>query len=287
MWLSAVCLIALILFLPETLAGNILHRRAQRLQKLSNAQGSSTIITSRPDVEAEQIDGAKQGKEILLGVITLSLFEPLIFILNLYISLIYALLYLWFESFPLVFFGIHHFSYGQLGLTFLGLFSGVLVGIAIYCLYFRLRIEPLYRPGRKLSPETQMEPGMLGTFLIPASMLIFAWSSRPDVHWIVPIVATFIFAPGVFLVFVSTITYLTAAYPKNIPSVLAGNDLMRSSFGAAFPLFAGAMFAKLGIDWGNTLLACLAALFVPVPFVLVKWGSRVRKMSKKAVQDEE
>lgn len=282
----------LIFFLPETLEANILHRRAQRLQRFMDSNNSETSlkVVSRPDADAELVDSAKEGREILLGVITLSLFEPLVLVLNLYISLIYALLYLWFESFPLVFGQIHRFSYGSLGLTFLGLFAGVLVGMAAYWIYLRLRVEPMFKNAamkHKLRPEINMEPALVGCFLIPISMLMFAWSSRPSVHWVVPVLATFLFAPGIFFLFMSVIGYLTASYPKHMASVLGGNDLMRSGFGAAFPLFAGAMFTTLGIDWGNTMLAALAALFIPVPFILIKYGSKIRKMSKKALQDED
>jgi len=48
------------------------------------------------------------------------------------------------------------------------------------------------------------------------------------------------------------------------------DDFMRSSFGAAFPLFAGAMFSKLGVGWASSLLGFLALLFVPIPFLLYK-----------------
>jgi DHA1 family multidrug resistance protein-like MFS transporter len=57
------------------------------------------------------------------------------------------------------------------------------------------------------------------------------------------------FSIGAFLLFNSILNYLPDAYPEYTASVLAGNDLMRSSFGAGFPLFAGAMYSNLGIDW--------------------------------------
>ena len=292
LWLSGFCLIVLIVFLPETGPANILHRRAQRLQKImrSTNPSSQTVVTSRADVEAEAINGAEQGKEILTQVFVISVSEPLVLVLNLYIALVYALLYLWFESFPLVFVGIYNFSPGLLGIAFIGILVGTLIVLPCYWLYFRLCVEPLYgnpQLKHKLVPEVNMKPACIGCFFIPASLLMFAWSSRTSVHWIVPVIGTTLFAPGIFLLFMAVIGYLTAAYPKYVASVLAGNDLMRAGFGAGFPLFAGAMFHKLGIDWGNTLLALLSALFIPVPFILVKYGGKLRKMSKKAAQDQD
>lgn len=50
----------------------------------------------------------------------------------------------------------------------------------------------------------------------------------------------------------------------------AGNDFMRSSFGAGFPLFATAMYNKLGVGWASSLLGFLAIAFIPIPFILYK-----------------
>lgn len=52
-----------------------------------------------------------------------------------------------------------------------------------------------------------------------------------------PIVGSAWFPVGMFLLFNSILNYLPDAYPEYVASVLAGNDLMRSAFGAGFPLF--------------------------------------------------
>lgn len=42
------------------------------------------------------------------------------------------------------------------------------------------------------------------------------------------------------------------------------------------------MFDGIGIEWGMTLLGCVAALFIPMPFVLYKYGKKLRAKSKFA-----
>jgi len=86
----------------------------------------------------------------------------------------------------------------------------------------------------------------------------------------VPIVGTAFFSIGTFLLFQCVLNYLPDAYPEYAASVLAGNDLMRSSLGAGFPLFATAMYNKLGVDWASSTLAFLSIAFIPIPFVLIK-----------------
>jgi MFS transporter, DHA1 family, multidrug resistance protein len=60
-----------------------------------------------------------------------------------------------------------------------------------------------------------------------------------------PIIGSAWFSVGAFLLFNSVLNYLSDAYPEYAASVLAGNDLFRSSFGAGFPLFASAMYRKV------------------------------------------
>lgn len=46
------------------------------------------------------------------------------------------------------------------------------------------------------------------------------------------------------------------------------------------------MFNKLGIDWGCSLLGFLALVFIPIPFILFKYGKTLRvNHSKYARKD--
>ena len=85
-----------------------------------------------------------------------------------------------------------------------------------------------------------------------------------------PIIGSAFFSVGTFLLFNSVLNYLPDAYPEVAASVLAGNDFMRSSFGAGFPLFASAMYRNLGVNWASSTLAFLSIAFIPIPFVLFK-----------------
>ena len=53
----------------------------------------------------------------------------------------------------------------------------------------------------------------------------------------VPLVGSIPFGFGFVLVYISTQNYLVDAYTIYAASVLAANTLMRSTLGAAFPLF--------------------------------------------------
>ncbi|PSN59819.1 hypothetical protein BS50DRAFT_604968 [Corynespora cassiicola Philippines] len=122
----------------------------------------------------------------------------------------------------------------------------------------------LFNNAGELLPENWLSHAIIDSFFVPICMFWFGWSGAdPDLHWIVRIVGTANFAIASFLLFHSIMPYLNDA-------VLVGNDLMRSFFGVGFPLFANAMYERVGIAWASSLPGFLGLLFVPVPWVLEK-----------------
>lgn len=281
MWISGACLIFLFFFLPETSTSNILYRRTTRYRK---ATGNPNL-KCQPELEADEMTGKEAAQMVLICPFTLSFTEPICFVLNLYIALIYALLYLWFESFPIVFIGIYHFSLGTQGLAFVGILIGALCVMFPFFWYFHRYTEPKFNENGTIRPEERLKPAIVGAFFIPICLFWFGWSARPNVHWIMPIIGSAFFPVGAFLLFITVLSYLGDAYPKYIASVYAGNDLVRSAFGAAFPLFANAMYSRLGVGWASSLLGFISIAFIPIPFVLVRYGEQIRKMSKMARHD--
>ena len=59
-------------------------------------------------------------------------------------------------------------------------------------------------------------------------------------------------------------------------SALAGNVVLRSLFGAFLPLAGPYLYATLGLGWGNSLLAFIGLVFIPIPFPFYKYGERLR-----------
>jgi MFS transporter, DHA1 family, multidrug resistance protein len=281
MWLSGACLVFLTLFLPETSSNNILYRRTARYRKLTG----NPHLKCQAEIEAEGMTGGEIVQMTLIRPFTLSFTEPIVFLLNLYIALVYALLYLWFESFPIVFVGIHKFTLGTSGLAFLGILVGALVTIPPFFWYVYKYMEPRFNENGDIKPELRLKPAFVGAFFIPICLFWFGWSARPSVHWIMPIIGSAFFPVGAFLLFNSVLSYLGDAYPKYVASVFAGNDLVRSAFGAGFPLFANAMYKRLGLGWASSLLGFLSIGFIPIPFLLYFYGEKIRARSKMARHD--
>lgn len=56
--------------------------------------------------------------------------------------------------------------------------------------------------------------------------------------------------------------------------------MLRSTVAAGFPLFSRQMFENLGVQWASTVLGCLAAIMIPIPFAFRIYGPRLRGKSK-------
>ncbi|QIX02203.1 hypothetical protein AMS68_007720 [Peltaster fructicola] len=281
MFLSAFCLVFLFFFFPETSANNLLVRRARRLRKLTG----DDRIKCQPELMAEEMTGKDIVMMSLVRPFTLNFTEPMVFLLNLYIALIYGLLYIWFESFPIVFVEGYGFSLGTEGLAFLGILVGAVITIPPFFLYLRYSLEPQFDENGDIQPEKRLYTSCVGAFCIPICLFWFGWSAG-NTHWIMPIIGSAFFSIGAFLLFNSILNYLPDAYPEYAASVLAGNDFMRSSFGAGFPLFASAMYNNLGVGWASSTLAFISIAFIPIPFILIKVGPTLRKKYSKAARKD-
>ncbi|WQF81855.1 Putative major facilitator superfamily, MFS transporter superfamily [Colletotrichum destructivum] len=277
-WFSAFILIVLIFFLPETSADNILYRRTMRLRRATGDLG----FVCEAQLKADSMRGAEVLKVHLVRPFTLVLTEPTVFFVNMYTSLTYGLMYIWFEAMPLAYKMVYHFDTGTQSLALLGLIVGVLVTIPPFFLYYRLRLEPRYNRNGNIEPEKHLHAAMIGCLLIPASLVWFGWTAKPSIHWAIPIVGSAFFTAGALLLYISFLNYLSESYPDHIASVLAGNELFTSMCGATFPLLIPILYYKFQVLGSSMILAIFAVAFVPLPYILYMRGSRLRRRSPYA-----
>jgi DHA1 family multidrug resistance protein-like MFS transporter len=277
-WISGFALVFLALLLPETYEPTILLRRAQRLRKLTG----NPYLRSQSEIDAASTKASDRLYEALVRPFILAA-EPALLFANVYLGFVYAVFYLWFEAFPLVFTDIYHFNLGLSGLPFLGFIVSGIITYVVYCLYQKYHIGPRYaKAGGNVAPEIRLEIGLVASLFIPTSVLMFGFTSKASISWIVPVIGAALYLPGIFLNFQSILMYITMAYPDHSASVLAGNDLFRSAIASVFPLFGHAFFKNLGLGPGSALLAGISFLLMPVFFLLYKFGHVLRARSKFA-----
>ncbi|TLS28817.1 hypothetical protein PpBr36_01029 [Pyricularia pennisetigena] len=270
-------------FLPETSSDNILLRRARRLRALTR----SDRFRSKAEIEQKEMTFGAILADALVKPIEISVKDPAVAFVQIYTAIIYGIYYSFFEVFPLVFPVYYGMSAGQVGIVFLCMLVAAGLGMTAYGSYLAFYMHPRIRARGHPAHETRLVPALAAAFGPTVGLFIFAWTARPDLHWIAPTVGITLYGASGFVVMQCLFCYIPLSYPRYAASLFAANDLCRSALAFASVLFARPLFANLGVARGVTLLAGLSVLGIVGMWALWKFGARLRAMSKFAVSESD
>ncbi|KAL5947047.1 hypothetical protein ACKVV1_000120 [Pyricularia oryzae] len=279
-WTSWVTLIGVAVFgtaaflaTPETSGPVILRRRAASMglsdEKTGQARPTASVFVQKYLT--------KPPKMLVL--------EPILLIFTIYMSLVYGVIYLTFSMYPLAFVVERNFSQVDGSLPFISIFIGVVVAcvaLAVHSIYY---LGPMAKQTKIHVPERRLPPMIAGSFILPAGIFWFAWTSNPSLPWLPQAFSGILIGCGSILVFMSGVVYLIEVYLIHANSALAINNLIRSVFAAAFPYAAGRLFAKLGLTVGGSVVGGICAVLIPFPYMLWRWGTRIRSWSRYAFHE--
>ncbi|KAH8650138.1 major facilitator superfamily domain-containing protein [Xylariales sp. PMI_506] len=267
---------------PETYSPVLLRRRAAKMSKMTGKHYVSKIDADRGKVTlAQSLKTALSRPWILL------LKEPIVLLLSIYMAIIYGTLYMLFAAYPIVYELNRGWSQGIGGLPFLGIMVGMIFAVS-YNIWDNKRYIRVEEENDGFAPpETRLPPALIGSVALPIGLFWFAWTNYTSIHWMASVAAGVPFGFGMVLVFLSILNYLIDSYTIFAASVLAANSVLRSLFGAAFPLFTTQMYDNLGIHWASSVPAFLALACVPFPFLFYKYGHIVRAKCAFAAQSAE
>ncbi|KAJ9633931.1 hypothetical protein H2199_009180 [Coniosporium tulheliwenetii] len=243
------------LFLKETYAPKILAVKAKQLR---HQTGNNALHTQwqNPDHSF-----AKILRKNLVRPFIMLFTQPCIQALAFYRAFLYGLMYL-------------VLNYLSLGIGFIiGLQICAPINDRIYC-----ALKTRYNsPGR---PEFRVPLMLPGGLLVPIGLFIYGFTANPSIHWIIPNIGAVIFATGLIIGFQCAQAYVVDAYTRYAASATGAAAFLRTMAGFSFPLFAPAMYDKLGIGWGNGLLAFLSLGFgIIAPVLLWRYGVALRARS--------
>lgn len=274
----------------ETYAPVLLARKARHLREV----GSNPIVRGECEIRGTQriMMALKRPFKLLFAT-------PLVTIIAIHIGVVYGILYLLISTFSFVYSGQYGFGEGTTGLSFLPAGLGMLIGVQA----FGHIHDHLVRTARKAMgpddeymPEVKLNPWIIipTGLTLPIGLFVYGWTTQYQVHWIVPMLGVVLFAAGLTGTTVRRVERATAvisltttqmsiqnyqidSYPKYAASGSAAIMLFRSLIGALMPLGGLDMYQKLGLGWGNSLLAFICLTSVPVPVLLYFYGSKLRR----------
>ena len=261
---------------PEVYGPVLLKRRAAKLRKTT---GNNSYWHPHENVK---LDIRSIITKQLARPLRMLFTEPMVTCIALYASFVYGLLYLTLEVFPLVFYQQRHYSLVVSTLPFLGIFVGVLSAVVINLANQPRYIRIVDQNGGKPVPEARLPPMIIGGILFAIGLFWFGWTADPRFSWALPTVAAGFIGAGFNVIFQQCINFLVDTYGLYAASAVSANTFLRSLLAAAFPLVAKPMFHNLGVGPAMSLLGGIACLALPAPLIFMKYGARLRGMSKFA-----
>ena len=266
-----------LLVVSETSGPKILQRRAARLRHETKNWAYHSKLDEQPALSASTV-----FNNYVLRPFKMLFLEPILLLISIYLALIYGILYLFFEAYPIAFYqsrGWHNL--GVSALPFIAITVGVLCGAAIVTYITKTRFARKLAKHSRVVPEERLPPMILGGILLPIGLFWFAWTSSPHVHsWVPQVIAGVPIGCGVFMIFMQGLNYIIDVYLMYANSGIAANTFLRSLAGAGFPLFATQMYQTLGVDWASSLLGFLCVAMIPVPVLFYIFGKKIRSLSK-------
>ncbi|KLO99477.1 multidrug resistant protein [Fusarium fujikuroi] len=227
--------------MKETNYTVILQKKALRMRKET---GNEKLVanSSRDETAGQMLARA------IVRPLKLLIFSPIVLLVSLYTGILFGLIFLLFTTFPSVFQDVDKLLGSKKG-----------------------EENAAPRPEDRLLLMKWLGP------ITPLGLFIYGWTAENRVHWIVPIIGTFIVGFGSLFVVIPGQIYLVDAFgAEAAASAMAANLLVRSPFGAFLDLTAEPLYSKLGLGWGNSVLGFITLAFTPVPWIFYTYGERLR-----------
>jgi DHA1 family multidrug resistance protein-like MFS transporter len=174
--------IALII-VPESHHPTLLQARAKRIRYATK----NWAIHSKAD-EIE-VDMKRIAHTYLLRPFEMMIKEPILLLISIYLGMVYGILYLFFEAFPISFQEERGWNMGVGALPFIGIMIGIILGGIAIAITTKTRFARKFKKHGRVIPEERLPPMIAGAFLLPIGLFWFAWTSSPNITWVPQVIA--------------------------------------------------------------------------------------------------
>jgi hypothetical protein len=173
--MSGLVLVLVMLLLPETYPGILLKWKASHLRKVTGDERYKAEMEIREEKFLTRLTRA------LYRPFLLTFREPIIMLIAVYLTVVYIVLFTFFDGYNFIFLEIHHTSEGVTGLCFLGIAIGLFGASALVPVIYSWAQKDLTkikeRGGSGLPPEFRLWFSMLGAPAITVALFWMGWTS--------------------------------------------------------------------------------------------------------------
>ncbi|KAH8784736.1 major facilitator superfamily domain-containing protein [Hyaloscypha finlandica] len=231
----------------------ILEKRVKHLHK----------STGSPNLEPA-MKSSETPKQLFVSITRptkILLFSPVVLVFSIIAAIAYGTVYLLFTTMTQVFEDQYGINKSNIGLTYLAMGIGQTIGTITFGLVSD-RILARLAEGGEMKPEYRLPPFVVGLCLESTGLVWYG---------------SVTFAMGIVTSFMTITTYMVDAFTPCAASATAANTVFRSIGGALLPLAGPKMYAVIGLEWGNTVLAFIALPSVPIAWFVLKRGEKTRQ----------
>ncbi|KAJ6114604.1 hypothetical protein N7486_000382 [Penicillium sp. IBT 16267x] len=294
---SALVMVLIILFQPETYAPLLLHWKGKQLRKITGDKRFRSEMDLQKVALFSRISGAMKRQFLI------TIHEPIILLISLYMTVLYIVLFTFFDGYNYIFTDTYGISQGLTNIIWVAMYVGIILcAILVPIIYAHTKkdftaaaqavgrsdpsVDPHALDGVHTDPEIRLYFAIFGAPFIPISLFWMGWTDFSSVSIWSPILASTCFGLGTICIFISSYMYVIDSYDIYAASALGFMTVSRYCAAGGMTVVGMPFYKNMGVHWTLTILGCISAIMVPVPYVFYKFGPVIRRWSKYAVTNE-
>lgn len=245
------------------------------------------------DIRVDSLDHISSWQDFLQDSMTrparLFFTEPIVFLCAMLQAIAFALIYGMTESLIIIYTSMG-LSPAAANLAFIPVLVGVVLSVV-----FRLggvctgQHSSIAGEEKLPKPESRLRSFRLTAPLLAIGLWFCAWTIPPEVHlhWSISMIG--LVPIGLAANDFDTVLadYIVTTYGSYAASACAAISWATALLSAIFTVLTPVLYAKLGNNFATTVFAIVASIFCISPFVLLKYGERLRMNSPFAVRCSE
>ncbi|KAJ5975333.1 MFS general substrate transporter [Penicillium waksmanii] len=284
--MSSIVLVIIILIQPETYAPLLLKWKAKHFRM----KADDTRFVSEMDISHAEVGAFARIYNALKREFLLTFQEPIIILISLYMTVIYIIIFTFFDGYEFIFGDVYGLSQGLTNIIWLAMFVGMMLAAChVPFIYRWTKIEFVQTKERNDSkhtrPENRLWFAMLGAPAIPIGLFWMAWTDFSYISIWSPIVASVFVGYGTILVFTSSYMYVIDVYDIYAASALSFMTVSRYYVAGGMTVAGIPFYRNMGVHYTLTILACISSLMTLVPYIFYSYGPNIRGWSKYATNN--
>lgn len=276
---AGVCTTLMVLFVDETRGPVVLMRRAARMTKRAEEEGSNVVYRAR----------GQDNRPGMLALMWESSTRPFLFLttepvclsFSMYVGLMWGTVFMSLSSVPVTLAKAHGFTQLESCVVLLALGVGAWFGWVLGLHQDYLFTRAVKRNNGIAPPEARLYYPCVGAILFPVGLFWFGWA-EPYTNAACGIVGFVVCNMGIYLIYCGVFSYMADVYEMWASSALAAQSWARNIAGGVMPLFGQWLYHALKPQYATSIVAGVAALMGMVPFMLFRFGPALRERSKVA-----